>query len=560
MTQGVRVATSPPLSFPAAIPIAVSAMLLPGLALAQDGAAASNAGWVSLLPPVLAIGLALVLRQVIPALFAGVWIGAWAATGFSPIGLLTSLMATADTYIADALANPDHVSVILFTVLVGGMVGVISRNGGMLGIVERIVVYADTARRATMATVGMGLAIFFDDYANTLVVGNTMRPITDRLKVSREKLAYLVDSTAAPIACIALVTTWVGYEVGLIRDAMASIPGLELNAYMVFLNSIAYSFYPLLALVLVFSVVGFGRDLGPMLAAERRARHQGEVAPPSGAARSSSNDLDDVQPEDGIPLRATNAVVPILTMIFGVVAGMFITGDGATVRDIIGSADPYKSLIWGSLAGSLVAIALSVVQRVLSVEEAFGAWFSGCRSMLFAIVILVLAWSLSAVTDVLGTADYLVSLIGDSLHPGLLPALVFVVAAMTAFSTGSSWGTMGILLPLMVPLSWALMAAQGMAGVEHLPILYATVAAVMGGAVWGDHCSPISDTTILSSMASQCDHIEHVRTQLPYAMLAGGVALLFGALPAGFGVPWWICLPLGAAIVIAVIRWRGQLP
>ncbi|NKI34094.1 Na+/H+ antiporter NhaC family protein [Wenzhouxiangella sp. XN79A] len=546
---------------PAAKPLTFLALLLlPALATAQDAAAGApdHAGWISLLPPLVAIGLALAIRQVIPALFAGVWIGAWAATGFSPIGLLSSLMETADTYIRMAIAEPDHASVMLFTLLVGGMVGVISRNGGMLGIVERIVVFADTTRRAMMATVGMGLAIFFDDYANTLVVGNTMRPITDRLKISREKLAYLVDSTAAPIACIALVTTWVGYEVGLIRDAMASIPGLDLNPYLVFLNSIAYSFYPLLALVLVFSVVGLGRDFGPMLAAERRARHQGQVAPPTSGAKLTADDMQDVQPEPHVRLRAMNAVLPILTLVFGVVAGMFVTGEGATIRDIVGSADPYKSLIWGSLAGSLVAIGLSMGQRILSLEDAFGAWFFGARAMLYAIVILVLAWALSGVTDVLGTAGYLVSLLGDSLHPGLLPALVFVLAAVTAFSTGSSWGTMGILLPLMVPLAWALMAAQGMDGTEHLPILYATVASVMGGAVWGDHCSPISDTTILSSMASQCDHIEHVRTQLPYALLAGGIALLFGALPAGFGVPWWIGLTAGAAVLVGIVRWKGR--
>jgi len=409
-----------------------------------------------------------------------------------------------------------------------------------------------------MATVAMGLTIFFDDYANTLVVGNTMRPISDRLKISREKLAYLVDSTAAPVATIALVTTWVGYEVGLIRDAIAGIPGLELNAYMVFLNSIPYSFYPLLALTLVFAVVGLGRDFGPMHAAERRARHDGQVAPPTSVSNQTANDMDDVQPDKGVECRARNALLPILTMVTGVVAGMFVTGEGETLRKIVGSADPYKSLVWGSLFGSLLAIALSVGQRVLTLGESVAAWFSGARAMLYAIFILVLAWALSGVTDVLGTADYLVSLVGDHLHPGLLPMLVFVVAAATAFSTGSSWGAMGILLPLMVPLAWALMEASGMNGAEHLPILYATVAAVMGGAVWGDHCSPISDTTILSSMASQCDHIEHVRTQLPYALSAGVIAIVAGALPAGFGVPWWICLPVGILATVGLVRTVGK--
>jgi len=532
--------------------------LLCGPALAQDESAATSYGWISILPPLIAIGLALILRQVIPALFAGIWIGAWAIAGFSVLGALEALMTTADTFILEAIAEPDHASVVLFTILVGGMVGVISRNGGMMGIVDRIITYANTVGRAMAATVAMGLAIFFDDYANTLVVGNTMRPITDRLGISREKLAYLVDSTAAPVATIALVTTWVGYEVGLIRDAIAGIPGLDLNAYMVFLNSIAYSFYPLLAITMVFAVVGLGRDFGPMHAAEMRARHDGRTAPPSSVANRTADEMADVQPAEGVRCRARNAVLPILTMVIGVVAGMFITGEGETLRAIVGSADPYKSLIWGSLFGSLLAIAMSIGQRVLTLGESVEAWFSGARAMLYAIFILVLAWALSGVTDVLGTADYLVSLVGDRLHPGLLPALVFVVAAATAFSTGSSWGTMGILLPLMVPLAWALMAASGMNGAEHLPILYATVAAVMGGAVWGDHCSPISDTTILSSMASQCDHIEHVRTQLPYALSAGVIAIVFGALPAGFGVPWWVCLPVGLLTVVVLVRLVGR--
>ncbi|MEX2497282.1 MAG: Na+/H+ antiporter NhaC family protein [Wenzhouxiangellaceae bacterium] len=537
---------------------ALALTLAPGMALGQATDLPSHHGWVSILPPLVAIGLALLIRQVIPALFAGIWVGAWALEGFSAGGTLTGLMTTADTFILQAIAEPDHASVMLFTLLVGGMVGVISKNGGMLGIVERIIGFADTVRRGMASTVAMGLAIFFDDYANTLVVGNTMRPISDRLNISREKLAYLVDSTAAPVATIALVTTWVGYEVGLIRDAIAGIPGLELNAYMVFLNSIAYSFYPLLALTMVFAVVGFGRDFGPMHAAEMRARHDGQVAPPTAASAKTADDMADVQPADDVAYRARNALLPILVMVTGVVAGMFVTGQGDTLRAIVGTADPYKSLIWGSLFGSLLAIALSVGQRVLSLNESVAAWFSGARAMLYAIFILVLAWALSGVTDMLGTADYLVSLIGDRLHPGLLPMLVFIVAAATAFSTGSSWGTMGILLPLMVPLAWALMAASGMNGAEHLSILYATVAAVMGGAVWGDHCSPISDTTILSSMASQCDHIEHVRTQLPYALAAGLVAIVFGALPAGFGVPWWICLPVGVVAVLALVRGVGR--
>ena len=206
----------------------------------------------------------------------------------------------------------------------------------------------------------------------------------------------------------------------------------------------------------------------------------------------------------------------------------------------------------------VTAAILTLVQGILDLGEATSAWFTGVRSMLLAIVILVMAWGLSAVTTELGTANYLSGLVADRLHPGLLPALVFVLAAFTAFATGSSWGTMAILVPLMLPLTWTLMQTGGMAGPEHLYIIYGVVAAILGGAVWGDHCSPISDTTILSSMASQCDHVEHVRTQLPYALFAGLVALLLGALPAGFGLPWWLLLPLGAAVMYGGLRLIGK--
>lgn len=402
------------------------------------------------------------------------------------------------------------------------------------------------------------MAIFFDDYANTLVVGNTMRPITDKHRISREKLAYLVDSTAAPIACLALVTTWIGYQVGLIRSALEGIPELNLNAYFVFLNAIPYSFYPLFALVLVIAVVWSGRDFGPMLSAEERARSTGQVAPPVTSTGLIEEDSGQLAPPEDRPHRAFNALIPIVVLVATVVVGLYMSGEGETLKDIIGSADPYKSLLWGSLLGVFVAAVLTLGQGILNLAETTAAWFSGVRSMLLAIVILILAWGLSEITTALGTASYLSQLVGDHLHPGWMPALVFVLAAFTAFATGSSWGTMAILVPLMLPLTWTLMLAGEINAVEHLHIIYAVVAAILGGAVWGDHCSPISDTTILSSMASQCDHVEHVRTQLPYAMFAGLVALLLGAIPAGFGVSIWLLLPIGGLVLIVGLRLLGR--
>jgi Na+/H+ antiporter NhaC len=514
--------------------------------------------WTSVLPPLMAIVIALIFKRVVPALFLGIWLGAFLAIGITFEGVFTGLFAAFQVYVLNALANTDHASIILFTFMIGGMVGIISKNGGMQGVVNQIVKWARTAVKGQVATAGLGVAIFFDDYANTLVVGNTMRPVTDRLRISREKLAYLVDSTAAPVACIALVTTWIGYEVGLIGTAVANLDGLDESAYALFLASIPYSFYPILAIAFVFMVSFTKLDFGPMYAAELRARSTGEVMSPGNLASETGVDADETAPKQGVPHRMINAVVPVLVLVVGVMAGLYVTGEGDNLRDIIGSANSYKALMWASLLGVLVAAVLSVSQRILTVTEVMEAWYSGLKGMLFAMIILVLAWSLSSITDVLQTADFLVSVLGDSVSPAFIPAIVFLLSAATAFATGSSWGTMGILLPLVLPLAWAVMVVNDMVAMHDYHILYSTISCVLAGAVWGDHCSPISDTTILSSMASGCDHIEHVRTQLPYAMLVGGVALLLGTVPAGFGLPWWVSMLAGAVILFAILRTGGR--
>lgn len=514
-------------------------------------------GWFSIIPPLLAIVIALLFRRVIPALFLGIWVGAWGIVELSFFGLGKGLFDGFQLYVRDALADADHASIILFTLMIGGMVGIISKNGGTQGIVNKIVSWANTARRGQLVTWLMGLVVFFDDYANTLVVGKTMRPVTDKLRISREKLAYIVDSTAAPVASLALVTTWIGYEVGLIGDAADKIGVISESAYSIFLNSLAYSFYPIFAIFFVFMVAFLSRDFGPMYKAELRARTTGELSAPD-AETQSDDEEDEISPIEGKPHRAINAIIPVLVLVFGVIIGLFVTGDGNNIREIIGDADSYKALLWASLAGVLVAAILSVSQRILTLAQTIESWYSGLKSMLFAMIILILAWSLSAVTDVLHTADYLVSLFGESINPGLIPFLIFILAAATGFSTGSSWGAMGILMPLVIPLTWAVMEANGIADPDHYYILYSTVSCVLAGSVWGDHCSPISDTTILSSMASNCDHIDHVRTQLPYAGLVGGVAIAIGTIPTGFGFPWWLSLLLGAGILFATLRFFGK--
>ncbi len=514
--------------------------------------------WLSIVPALVAIVAALAFRQVVAALFLGVWIGAWITYG-SLAGAWFGLLDTVQVYVLAALADADHAAIIIFTLMIGGVVGIIQKNGGTQGIVEGVVGWAHSARRGQLATSFLGIAIFFDDYANTLIVGGTMRPITDRLRISREKLAYLVDSTAAPVASLALVTTWIGYEVGLIGTAIEALPTYDESAYSVFLHSIPYSFYPILALCFVFAVAGWQRDFGPMLAAERRARRTGQLYRPGSDIEHAEAESSVLVPDETTPARASNALIPVLVLIVGVVGGLFATGEGDGIREIISSADSYRAMMWASLLAVLVAVGLSLAQRILSLTEALDAWYAGMKAMLLAIVILVLAWALSGVNDALGTADWLVSTLSDSLAVGVVPALVFMLAAATAFSTGSSWGTMGILMPLVVPLAYGVLAADGLhTNAEYHHIIYSSVSAVLAGAVWGDHCSPISDTTILSSLASGCDHIDHVRTQLPYALLVGFVAVLLGTLPAGFGAPWWLCLPVAAAVLLSGLRYFGE--
>jgi Na+/H+ antiporter NhaC len=441
--------------------------------------------------------------------------------------------------------------------MIGGMVGIITRNGGMMSVVRMVVSRAKSAIGAQISVWLMGLMIFFDDYANTLVVGNTARPITDHLNISREKLAYIVDSTAAPVVSIALITTWIGYEVSLIDEALQGIEGLaDVPAYAIFLQSIPYSFYPILAIVFVFMVAATGRDMGPMYTAEVRARN-GKVSSDEDDGSDALNG-DTLEPKDNVPPRAFNAFVPIFVLIIALLGGLYVTGEGDSVKDIVGDADPYKAMMWASFIGALTAATMTIGQRILTTHETVDAWYGGARATLFGMIVLVLAWSMADVTAALNAKGYLISVLGDSMPAAWVPVAVFVLAAITAFATGTSWGTMGILVPLVVPLAWAVMSVNGMTDANDMHILYSSVACVLAGAVWGDHCSPISDTTVLSSIASGCNHIEHVRTQLPYAMLVGIVAIVFGTLPGGYGVPPWVSLLVGGVILYVVLRLRGR--
>lgn len=520
-------------------------------------------GVATILPPLLAILMALIFRQVIIALFAGIWLGAFLVLDYNP---LRSFFYVLDHYVVDSLAGPNgwsHVQIGVFTLLLGGMVAVFTRIGGTKGVVNGIAKIATTPRRGQLATWLMGIAVFFDDYTNTLIVGNTMRPITDPLRISREKLSYIVDSTAAPVACIAIITSWIGFEITLVKDAFDSI-GIERNPFTTFVASIQYSFYPILTLFFGLLVAVTSRDFGPMLHAERRARTTGRLL--SAKAVPLAN-VDQEMSFEAPAAHWYNAAIPIFVVVIGTFVGLFITGRTSlvasgstshTLLDTIRASDSFSALLWSSLSGCVVAILLGLVQRLASLMEIMNAWVAGVKSMAGALIILVLAWCIGQICTDLNTAGYLVERVSDIIRPAMLPTIIFGIAAAISFSTGTSWGTMTILTPIAIPLVVNIGGTNAVAPGAQEAILLSSISAILAGSVFGDHCSPISDTTIMSSMASGADHVDHVRTQLPYALLVAVVAVILGYLPAGFGLPSAVSLVLGAALLVGLLLIVGK--
>lgn len=517
--------------------------------------------WLSVLPPIIAIVMALFLKEVISALFLGVLSGTFIMALFNGqepgTALGSGLLRVVDTYITGSLFDFDHVTIIVFTLTIGGMVKIISANRGMQGIVNWLLRRAKGPRSGQIMTFFMDICIFFDDYSNTLMVGNTMRPVADKLKVSREKLAYIVDSTSAPVVAIAFVTTWIGAELSYIQEGIDVI-GIDASAYSVFFHSLKYSFYPLLTLAFVLMIIHSGRDFGPMLKAERDARLKED---------SCSEKSDNVEQ----PAHSIDALVPLLTLIFGTILGLFATGYDASVwhdssldffaklSTTIGNANSYIALLWSSLISLLSAIIMTLLRGSLEFGKIMEEMIEGFKMMFNAVLILTMAWSIALVTKDMHTAEFVSEiLLKLSLSPVIVPALTFILAALIGFSTGTSWGTMAILYPLILPASWMLCQDQGFSVAATMPLFYNVVASVMAGAVMGDHCSPISDTTIMSSMASGCNHLQHVKTQMPYALTVGSVALLIGVLPTALGLPSWLAFVVAIATLVIVVRFVGK--
>jgi Na+/H+ antiporter NhaC len=454
-------------------------------------------------------------------------------------------------YMLPALFAEFSILIFIFIAFLIGTVQVMIRCGGIQGVIQAISFLVRGPRSTRFATFLMGLLIFFDDYTNTMIVGNAMRPLCDRWKVSREKLAYLVDSTAAPLAGLAVVSTWIGFEVGLLQTLSDEL-GLGMSGYGIFFSLVPFRFYCFFTLMVVLLSILLNRDFGPMLKAEQRAL----ACDNEGSNKKDPFVFDSAEagPKDNIACRWINGVAPIAVVVLTISISFFLLGTYAEISrgefpnpfsaDVwmsafkAASAYTFQILACASLAGLLTALSMPVAQKLLTVREALGAACSGAKVMKFAIGILVLAWSMRDICNSLGTSLYLASLISSSLNPILIPLGTFAVASAVAFTTGTSWGTMGILLPTIVPAAFQL---------GDMKITFLCLAAVLDGAIFGDHCSPISDTTIISSLTSGCSCMDHVMTQIPYGFLAACLAM--GAHMAAV----FFLLPLGFIYLIAAV-------
>lgn len=550
-------------------------LLFPSTAFAAEASTslASKAGWMTLIPPIVAIVLAFITKNVLLSLFLGVFSGTILIEllgGAALFSAFTGGFMSVVQHLLESLADPWNAGIILQVLTIGGLINLITKMGGARAVAETLAKRAKGPVSTQVITWVLGLLVFFDDYANSLIVGPIMRPVSDKMQISRERLAFVVDATAAPVAGVAVVSTWVGYEIGLIKDAYASI-GQEVNAYGIFLDTIPYRFYNILMLLFVLVTSLTLREFGPMRKAQIRARDEGALI-----ARDSEIQSKDEENEE-LPTakeKATiwNALVPIGSLIVFSLVGFYtngrdiiLNGDNNSLikllssdpysftafREAFGASDASVVLFQAALIASIIAIGMGVMQRIFHIGQALDLWIDGMKSLVITGAILLLAWSLSGVMTQLGTADFMVSLLGDTLPSFLLPTVIFILGAIISFATGTSYGTMGILMPLAIPLAAALEPTD-----PEFAIIAAS--AVLTGAIFGDHASPISDTTILSSMGAGANHIDHVKTQIPYAASVALVAILFGYIPSALGLPIILVLPIAALATVAIIFILGK--
>lgn len=550
--------------------------LLPAMLFADAKSNAELFGMFTLLPPLVAIVLAFITRNVIFSLFMGIFTGTFMINVMDGNVFLAFANAFVDVVskMIGSMADSWNAGIILQVLTIGGMIAVITKMGGPRAIAQALAKKAKTPASAQIYTWLMGFFIFFDDYANSLIIGPIMKPVTDKLKIAREKLAFIIDATAAPIAGIALISTWVGYEISLIKDAYVMIGQPNINAYAIFVETIPYRFYNILMLGFVFFSAYFLREFGPMHKAAVRASTTGAVSRHE-EKEHLQQESSALAPKEDVEYSIWNAIVPIVSLIIVAFLGFYFNGlsglEGETlknvqanpyafssIRDCFGAADASIVLFEAALFASIVAIGMGMQQKIFNLSEALETWVLGVKALVITAVILILAWSISSIIKELGTSTYLVTLLSESTPQFVLPSVIFILGSIISFSTGTSYGTMGILMPLTIPLANAIGIHTGLEGVPLNEYIILNIGAVLTGAIFGDHCSPISDTSILSSMGSSCDHMDHISTQLPYALFVGVIAIVFGYIPAALGVSAGILLIIGLVVVALTIRFYGK--
>lgn len=546
---------------------------------------------VSIIPLVVIVGLAMILKMVEVSMGFGVFLGACMVTGNIKYGFIRAL----NVYILEALSSSDHGYVYLFTFFLASVVALMEKSGGLQGFANLLSIFAKSARTGQLVAFCGGLCLFFDDYANTLVIGSMFRDITDSLSVSCEKLAFIVDGTAAPIASLTPISSWIGFEIGLIQTELDKLvakndgmplEGLPTSGMEVFIQSIKYRYYPFFLLMLVPMIILSGREWGPMLVAERKVRIFGRTDGGEGSTNEPGLEESAINPEPDVPRKWWNMVIPLLTLVFLIIYLLIMTGsDGSgtqSIDDMIQNADSYLSLLLATFATAMVMLLLYSIQFIhegeivpplpkyvigyikalcskpetekemeiiksapkplMTLGQFVHTFIFGMRRVFEALIILTLAWCVGAVMEDVGANRlFAIWIIDSGIPAALLPTLSFIISMFMALATGTSWGTMTIMFPLIIGPSWT--ASNG-----DLQILYSVVASILSGAVLGDHVSPISDTTVLSSLASGCKLMNHVITQAPYAAVPGFFAIIWGTLPVGYKA-----YPNGVGILLGLV-------
>ena len=498
----------------------------------------------ALLPPIIAIVLALITKEVYSSLFIGIVVGALFYSGFSFEGTLNHIffeeVDDASYGMISVLSDPSNVGILIFLVILGTLVALMNNAGGSAAFGRWATTHIKTRVGAQLATVALGVLIFVDDYFNCLTVGSVMRPVTDTHNISRAKLAYLIDATAAPVCIIAPISSWAAAVAGFASKSDA-------NGIALFISAIPYNFYALLTILMMITLAVTKTDFGPMAIHERNAL-KGDLFTTEARPYADADAHEDTSKGKVIDL-----VLPVVVLVIACIIGLIYTGgffSGESFVSAFANCSASMGLVLGSSVALVFAIIFFIARRVLSFKQCMACIPEGFKAMVPAILILTFAWTLKSMTDSLGAAEFVAGVVKASAGSfmNFLPALVFIIACLLSFATGTSWGTFGILIPIVLAVF----------GTDSGALSTISMSACMAGAVCGDHCSPISDTTIMSSAGAQCDHVNHVSTQLPYAISVAGISfityLICGVLlTIGMANPVWVALPLGIVLTIVYI-------